>query len=109
MNIGSRLEFIKHLFLEILKDRTELFELKPLIKKAETIEEINKILIDKKITPLEKDIELVKMIAKKNIQNNRSIGIKSKIILISIIDKNQPIKDIVIEILNLIKTNDLNK
>ncbi len=109
MNSRNKLKFIKKLLLEILKDRIESEELRNLIEEAETIEEINEILINKNLTPLEKDIEFVKMIVKKNIKNNRSIGMTSKLALISIINKNQPVKDIVLELIGYMNVNDLSR
>ena len=50
-----------------------------------------------------------KMIAKKNVKNNRSIGMKSKLALVSIINKNQPVKDIVLELIGYMNVNDLSK
>ena len=58
---------------------------------------------------LEKDIEFVKMVVKKNIKNNRSIGMTSKLALISIINKNQPVKDIVLELIGYMNVNDLSR
>ena len=108
MNIKNKLKFIKKLLLELLKDRIESEELKNLIENVETIEELNEILLNKNLTPLEKDIEFVKLIVKKNIKDNRSIGMKSKIALISIINKNLPIRDIVLDIIRYVRENDLN-
>lgn len=109
MNSRNKLKFIKKLLLEILKDRIDSEELRNLIEEAETIEEINEILINKNLTPLEKDIEFVKMVVKKNIKNNRSIGMTSKLALISIINKNQPVKDIVLELIGYMNVNDLSR
>ena len=108
MNIKNKLRFIKKLLSEILKDRIESEKLKGLIERAETIEELNGILVNNNLTPLEKDIELIKMVAKKNVQNNRLIGMKSKIALITIINKNQPVKHIVLELIGYMNANDLN-
>lgn len=109
MNSRNKLKFIKKLLLEILKDRIDSEELKNLIEDVETIEEINEILLKKNLTPLEKDIEFVKMVVKKNIKNNRSIGMTSKLALISIINKNQPVKDIVLELIGYMNVNDLSR
>ena len=95
MDSRNRLKFIKKLLLEILKDRIDSEELKSLIEDVETIEELNEILLNKNLTPLDKDIEFVKMVTKKNVKNNRSIGMKSKLALVSIINKSQPVKDII--------------
>lgn len=108
MNIKNKLRFIKKLLSEILKDRIESEKLKGLIERAETIEELNGILVNNNLTPLEKDIELIKMVAKKNVQNNRFIGMKSKIALITIINKNQPVKHIVLELIGYMNANDLS-
>lgn len=109
MNSRNKLKFIKKLLLEILKDRIDSEELKNLIENVETIEELNEILLNKNLTPLEKDIEFVKMVVKKNIKNNRSIGMTSKLALISIINKNQPVKDIVLELIGYMNVNDLSR
>ena len=109
MNSRNILKFIKKLLLEILKDRIDSEELKNLIENVETIEELNEILLNKNLTPLEKDIEFVKMVVKKNIKNNRSIGMTSKLALISIINKNQPVKDIVLELIGYMNVNDLSR
>ena len=109
MNSRNKLKFIKKLLLEILKDRIDSEELKNLIEDVETIEELNEILLNKNLTPLDKDIEFVKMVVKKNIKNNRSIGMTSKLALISIINKNQPVKDIVLELIGYMNVNDLSK
>ena len=109
MNSRNKLKFIKKLLLEILKDRIDSEELKNLIEDVETIEELNEILLNKNLTPLEKDIEFVKMVVKKNIKNNRSIGMTSKLALISIINKNQPVKDIVLELIGYMNVNDLSR
>lgn len=109
MNIKNKLKFIKKLLLELLKDRIDSEELKNLIEDVETIEELNDILLNKNLTPLEKDIEFVKIVTKKNIQNNCSIGMKSKVALIAIINKNQPVRDIVLELIRYMRTNDLSK
>ena len=108
MNIKNKLRFIKKLLSEILKDRIESEKLTGLIERAETIEELNGILVNNNLTPLEKDIELIKMVAKKNVQNNRFIGMKSKIALITIINKNQPVKHIVLELIGYMNVNDLS-
>lgn len=108
MNIKNKLKFIKKLLLELLKDRMDSEELKNLIEDVETIEELNEILLNKNLTPLEKDIEVVKMVVKKNIKDNRSIGMKSKLALISIINKNLPIRDIVLDIIRYVRENHLN-
>ena len=68
MNTTNRLKFIKKLLLEVLKDRIESEELKNLIESVETIDELNKILVNRNLSPLEKDIEFAKMVAKKNIK-----------------------------------------
>ena len=73
------------------------------------LEGLNEILLNRNLSPLEKDIEFVKMVAKKNVKNNRSIGMKSKLALVSIINKNQPIKDIVLELIGYMNVNDLSK
>ena len=109
MNTTNRLKFIKKLLLEVLKDRIESEELKNLIESVETIDELNKILVNRNLSPLEKDIEFVKMVAKKNVKSNRSIGMKSKIALISIINNNRPIKDIVLELIDYINEHDLSR
>ena len=109
MNIKNKLKFIKKLLLELLKDRIELEELKNLIENVETIEELNGILLNKNLTPLEKDIEFVKLIVNKNIKNNRSIGMRSKLILIAIVNKNQPVRNIVLELIKYMSTNDLSR
>lgn len=108
MNIKNKLKFIKKLLLELLKDRIDSEELKNLIEDVETIEELNEILLNKNLTPLEKDIEFVKMVVKKNVKDNRSIGMKSKLALISIINKNLPVRDIVLDIIRYVRENDLN-
>lgn len=109
MNINNRLKFIKKLLLEILKERIDSEELKNLIENAETIEKLNEILRNKNLTPLEKDIEFVKMVAKNSVKNNRYIGMKSKIALITIVNKNQPVKDIVLELIDYMSANDLSR
>lgn len=109
MNIRNKLKFIKKLLLEILKDRINSEELKNLIENVETIEELNEILLNKNLTPLENDIEFVKMVVKKNIKNNRSIGMTSKLALISIINKKQPVKDIVLELIGYMNVSDLSR
>ncbi len=108
MNIKNKLKFIKKLLLELLKDRIDSEELKNLIADVETIEELNEILLNKNLTPLEKDIEFVKMVVKKNVKDNRSIGMKSKLALISIINKNLLVRDIVLDIIRYVRENDLN-
>lgn len=109
MNTTNRLKLIKKLLLEVLKDRIESEELKNLIENVETIEELNEILLNKNLTPLEKDIEFVKMVVKKNIKDNRSIGMSSKLALISIINKNLSVRDIVLELVRYMRTNELSK
>ena len=108
LNIKNKLKFIKKLLLELLKDRIDSEELKNLIADVETIEELNEILLNKNLTPLEKDIEFVKMVVKKNVKDNRSIGMKSKLALISIINKNLLVRDIVLDIIRYVRENDLN-
>ena len=108
MNIKTKLNYVKKLLSEILKDRIESEELKELVERAETIEELNEILVNNNLTPLEKDIELIKMVAKKNVQNNRFIGMKSKIALVTIINKSQPVKHIVLELISYMNANDLS-
>ncbi len=108
MNIKNKLKFIKKLLLELLKDRMDSEELKNLIEDVETIEVLNEVLLIKNLTPLEKDIEFVKMVVKKNVKDNRSIGMKSKLALISIINKNLPVRDIVLDIIRYVRENDLN-
>ena len=61
------------------------------------------------MSPLEKDIEFVKMVAKKNDKYNRSIGMKSKLALVSIINENKPVRDIVLELIGYMNVNDLSK
>ena len=107
MNYKQKINFLKKFFIEILKNRNESEELKSLIEKIETIEELNQILQNNNLSPIEKDIEFIKSIAKRNIQNNRAIGIKSKLALITIINKNEPIKKIVLEIVDFIVKNNL--
>ena len=109
MDSRNRLKFIKKLLLEILKDRIDSEELKSLIEDVETIEELNEILLNKNLTPLDKDIEFVKMVTKKNVKNNRSIGMKSKLALVSIINENKPVRDIVLELIGYMNVNDLSK
>lgn len=109
MDSRNRLKFIKKLLLEILKDRIDSEELKSLIEDVETIEELNEILLNRNLSPLEKDIEFVKMVAKKNVKNNRSIGMKSKLALVSIINENKPVRDIVLELIGYMNVNDLSK
>ncbi|MBE5731180.1 MAG: hypothetical protein E7350_04455 [Clostridiales bacterium] len=109
MNNKEKLKFVKRLFLEILKDRVESEEIKELIDKAKTVEDIIEILKNKNLTPLEKDIELVKMIVKENIKKNQSIGVFSKMALIAILEKNQPVKNILFELVDFINTKDLRK
>jgi len=108
LNIKTKLNYVKKLLSEILKDRIESEELKELVERAETIEELNEILVNNNLTPLEKDIELIKMVAKKNVQNNRFIGMKSKIALVTIINKSQPVKHIVLELISYMNANDLS-
>ena len=54
MNIKNKLRFIKKLLSEILKDRIESEKLTGLIERAETIEELNGIMVNNNLTPLEK-------------------------------------------------------
>ena len=49
------------------------------------------------------------MVAKKNVKNNRSIGMKSKLALVSIINENKPVRDIVLELIGYMNVNDLSK
>ncbi len=109
MDNRKKLKFIKKLLLEILKDRIDSEELKNLIEDVETIKEINEILLNKNLTPLEKDIEFVKKDVKKNIKDNRSIGMSSKLELISIINKNQPVRNIVLDLIVYMSANDLSR
>ena len=104
----EKVKFVKKFFLAILKNRAESEDLQELIEKVETLEEINDI-IKNNLTPLEKDIEFVKIIAKENIKKNRSIGMMSKMALISIINKNQPIKNIFFGLVDYMAMNNLNK
>ena len=105
----EKVEFVKKFFLAILKNRAESEDLQELIEKVETLEEINDIIKNNNLTPLEKDIKFVKIIAKENIKKNRSIGMMSKMALISIINKNQPIKNIFFGLVDYMAMNNLNK
>ena len=105
----EKVKIVKKFFLAILKNRAESEDLQELIEKVETLEGINEIIKNNNLTPLEKDIEFVKIIAKENIKKNRSIGMMSKMALISIINKNQPIKNIFFGLVNYMAMNNMNK
>lgn len=109
MSYKEKVRLVKKFFSAILKNRAESEGLQELIEKVETLEEINDIITNNNLTPLEKDIEFVKMIAKGNIKKNRSIGMMSKMALIIIINKNQPIKHIFFEFVDYMAMNDLSK
>ena len=97
----EKVKIVKKFFLAILKNRAESEDLQELIEKVETLEEINEI--------IKNNIEFVKTIAKENIKKNRSIGMMSKMALISIINKNQPIKNIFFGLVDYMAMNNLNK